>query len=141
MSKKPTIIFFVDRALGQKTVPTALQEAGASVEIHSDHFAPESPDVEWLPSASTRGWVVLTKDEKIGRDPLEIKAIARADAKVFILVSGNLTRQQMAALFVRVLETLTKFAQGNQAPFIAKVYKDGRVKLWRNRIQLLKLLK
>ncbi len=41
---------------------------------------------------------------------------------------------------VDVLEKLTKFTQGNQAPFIAKIYKDAGVKLWRNQTQLLKLL-
>jgi hypothetical protein len=39
-----------------------------------------------------------------------------------------------------VLPKLEKFTQGNQAPFIAKIYKDGRVELWRNRTWLLKLL-
>jgi hypothetical protein len=31
-------------------------------------------------------------------------------------------------------------AQGNQAPFIAKVSKDRRVEPWKNRTQLLKML-
>jgi predicted nuclease of predicted toxin-antitoxin system len=115
--------------------------AGATVETHLDHFAPETPDVEWLPAVTQQGWVVLTKDANVGREPLEIEAIARASARVFILVSGNLTRQQMAVLFVNVLEKLKKFTRGNQAPFIAKIYKDGRVELWRNRTQLFKLLK
>jgi hypothetical protein len=75
------------------------------------------------------------------RHPQEVRAIARAGARVFILVSGNLTRQQIAALFVGVIEKMKKFTRGNQAPFIAKIYKDGRVELWRNRTQLLKLLK
>lgn len=87
-----------------------------------------------------RGWVVLAKDQAIGSNTLELKAIARANAKVFSLASGNLTRQQMAALFVDVLGKITKFTQGNQAPFIAKIYKDGQVKLWKKRTQLLKML-
>jgi predicted nuclease of predicted toxin-antitoxin system len=90
---------------------------------------------------SDSGWVVLTKDKAIGRRPNEVAAIARARAKVFSLASGNLTNKQMSDLLVAVLEKLKKFAQGNQAPFIAKIYKDGKVQLWRNRTQLLKLLK
>lgn len=111
------------------------------METHLDHFPPETDDVDWLPVVSDRGWVVLTKDKAIGRRPNEVEAIARANAKVFSLVSGNLTTQQMTDLFVAVLEKLTNFTQGNQAPFIAKIYKDGKVQLWRNRTQLLKLLK
>jgi predicted nuclease of predicted toxin-antitoxin system len=133
-------IFFIDWCLG-KSVANALIEAGAQVEHHGDYFAQNTPDPEWLKVVGDRGWVVLTKDGAIGTNVLESRAIARAGSRVFILVSGNLSRQQMSALFVGVLPKLTKFNQGNQAPFIAKIYKDGRVELWRNQIQLLKLLK
>jgi PIN like domain len=43
-----------------------------------------------------RGWVVLTKDKAIAKNQLELVAIARAEVKVFIPTSGNLTRQDMA---------------------------------------------
>lgn len=119
----------------------ALLTAGAEVEHHGDHFAPNTPDTNWLPVVGDRGWVVLTKDQAIGSNGLELRAIADANVKVFSLVSGNLTRQQMADLFVNVLEKLEKFTHGNQPPFIAKIYKDGRVTIWRNRTQLLKFLK
>lgn len=140
MTPPTEIIFFVDRAISQKFVPTALRTAGAIVEIHTDHFAPEAPDVEWLPAVSQKGWVVLTKDSNIGRNPLELIAIARANAKVFILVSGNLNRQQMAEILVVALDRLQKLARGNKAPFVAKIYKGGKVKIWKSRSQLLKLL-
>jgi predicted nuclease of predicted toxin-antitoxin system len=133
-------IFFIDWCLG-KSVANALIAAGAQVEHHSDHFPPNTPDTSWLPVVGERGWVVLTKDQAIGSNALELRAIADANVKVFSLVSGKLTRQQMADLFVNVLEKLEKFTQGNQPPFIAKIYKDGRVTIWRNRTQLLKFLK
>lgn len=47
----------------------------------------------------------------------------------------------MVDLFVEALERINKFTQGNQAPFIAKIYKDGKIQLWRNQTQLQKLLK
>lgn len=122
-------------------VKNALLEAGAQDEHLDDHFSQDAKDQEWLHVVGNRGWVVLTKDEAIGTNALESRAIALAGARVFILVSGNLSRQQMAALFVGVLPKLEKFNQGNQAPFIAKIYRDGRVELWRNRTQLLKPLK
>lgn len=137
-SDRPT--FVIDRCLG-KVVKNTLLDAGAQVEHLDDHFRQNAKDQEWLPGVSDLGWVVLTKDEAIGTNALELRAIARAGAKVFILVSGNLTRQKMADLFVDVLPKLEKFIQGNQAPFIAKIYKDGKVELWRNRSKLLKLLK
>ncbi|MBE9136858.1 hypothetical protein IQ254_06510 [Nodosilinea sp. LEGE 07088] len=141
MSKQGDVVFFIDWSISQRSVPDALRLAGATVETHLDHFPPETADVDWLPAVSERGWIVLTKDEAIGRRPNEVAAIARSGARVFILASGNLTREQMANVFVATREKLEKFAQSNPAPFIAKVYKDGKILLWRNRTQLLKIVR
>jgi hypothetical protein len=136
-----TITIFIDRAISQKAVPEALRAAGAKVERHIDHFPPESPDIEWLPVVSQYGWVVLTKDSRIGRNPLEVMAIAQANARVFILASGNLKLQDMADILVDSLEKIVRLTQGNPAPFIAKIYKDRRVSVWKTRNQLRKLLR
>jgi PIN like domain len=135
------ITLFIDRSISQKAVPEALRAAGTVVERHIDHFPPESPDVEWLPVVSQYGWVVLTKDSRIGRNPLEVLAIAQADARVFILASGNLNLQDMADILVDSLEKIRRLTQGNPAPFIAKIYKDRRVSIGRTRNQLRKLLR
>jgi hypothetical protein len=119
----------------------ALEKAGAIVKKHKDYFPPEALDVDWLMEVSKLDWVVLTKDKKIGSRPLEVDAIARAGVKVFILVSGDLSSQQMADVFANSLEKLKGIAKGNKAPFIAKIYKSGKVVLWKNRTQLLKILK
>lgn len=141
MSMPSEITFFIDCSISQKTVPIALQAAGVTVKTLVDHFPMETTDVEWLREVSQRGWVVLTKDKKIESRPLEVEAIAHGGARVFILVSGNLTSQQMAKIFVDVLGKLKKVTQGHKAPFIAKVYKDGRVQVWKNRQQLLKFIR
>jgi predicted nuclease of predicted toxin-antitoxin system len=136
---KPT--FFLDRALGKKYVAAALRDAGAQIEIHADHFPPDSPDTEWLPEVSRRGWIVLTKDDAIGRNLVERIAIAQSEAKVFVLAAGNLTGREMAAIFVEALNKMEKVANGQQPPFIAKVYHQGRVRVWQNRTKPLKTLK
>ena len=66
---------------------------------------------------------------------------ASSDAKVFVLSLGNVTGEEMANIFAQALEQMEKFAQSNQAPFIAKVYKFGKVRVWKNHTKLLKLLK
>lgn len=132
--------YFIDRALG-KSVGQALQSLGVHIEFHHNHFTPDSPDTEWLPIVSQRGWIVLTKDENIGRNILELKQIALSKAKVFVLVSGNLSRQIMVNIFVNTIDKIEKITQGNQAPFIAKIYKDYKVILWKNKTKLTKLLK
>lgn len=81
--------YFIDRALG-KSVGIALQNLGVKVEFHKNHFSPNFPDTEWLPIVSQKGWIVLTKDTNIGRNIVEIQAMAYSNAKVFTLVSANL---------------------------------------------------
>ena len=140
MTQARQVVFFIDRALESKRLLQALKESGAIIERHSDHFAPDTIDTEWLPLVSQKGWVILTKDARIGRNPLEVMAIARAKASVFILWSGNLPSQEVAVLFSDIVSKLEKFALNNASPFIAKVYKDRSVVMWKNCNQLAKII-
>lgn len=140
MSKTVEPVYFLDRCLG-KSIGKALKALGKQVEFHSDHFRPESPDTEWLPIVSDRGWIVFTKDENIGRNELEVKSVAQNQIKLFVLVAGNIRRDEMVRIFQNAIEKIGKIVQGNQVPFIAKIYKDGRIVIWKNHSQLNKLLK
>jgi PIN like domain len=46
--------FFIDRCLSSKKVVAALREAGFTVEVHEDHFAPDALDIDWLPQVGER---------------------------------------------------------------------------------------
>ena len=114
MSKQPPpITFFIDHCVSEKIVPEAMRAAGATVEAHVDHFPINALDTEWLPEVSRRGWVVITKDWGLTNNLLEQRAIAAANAQVFILASGNYTGEGMAAILVKALERLQKFARGS----------------------------
>jgi predicted nuclease of predicted toxin-antitoxin system len=139
--KNQPITFFIDHCVNQKIVPDAMRSAGATVEAHIDHFAIDAPDTEWLPEVSQRGWVVITKDWGLNSNLLELRAIAAANARVFILASGNFTGEEMAAILVEALDRLQRFVQGNQSPFISRISPSGQVRIWQNRTKLTKLLK
>jgi predicted nuclease of predicted toxin-antitoxin system len=131
-------IFFIDRALG-KSVGRSLQEIGRNVEFHNDHFAPDSPDIEWLPIVSQKEWIILTKDSQIRYNLSEQLAIANNQARVFILSGQNLSTSVMFDIFRHSIEGMERFIQGNQSPFIAKIYKTARIELWRSNKELEKL--
>jgi predicted nuclease of predicted toxin-antitoxin system len=128
----PPITFFIDRCLGSKRVVTALREAGLTVEIHEDHFAPDALDVEWLPQVGEREWVVLTKDANISRRTLEKMAVARAGIRLFILASQNLASSEMIDILVQAIEPMKNLVQNHPAPFIAKIYRNHQVAMWRS---------
>jgi predicted nuclease of predicted toxin-antitoxin system len=133
----PAVTFFIDRCLGSKRIVAALRQAGLTVEIHEDHFAPDALDVEWLPQVGEWGWVVLTKDANISRRTLEKMAVARAEVRLFILAAQNLASADMIDILVQAIKPMEKFICNYPAPFIAKIYRDHRVELWRSRVELL----
>ena len=40
-----------------------------------DDFAPETPDIDWLPEIGRRDWVLITGDRGISRKPAERLAL------------------------------------------------------------------
>jgi predicted nuclease of predicted toxin-antitoxin system len=133
----PPITFFIDRCLGSKKVADALRQAGLTVEIHEDHFAPDALDVDWLTEVGAWQWVVLTKDANISRRTLEKMAVARAGIKLFILASQNIASPEMINILVQAIEPMKNLVYNHPAPFIAKIYRNHQVELWRSYEELL----
>lgn len=133
-------IFFIDRALGKNLVANALRNAGALVEVHDDYFAPDALDTDWLPEVSQRGWIVLTRDARMGLNILEQVAIASSAARVFVVSIDDATGDNMAAALTQALPKMERLTQSHQAPFIARVYEFGKVSMWKDRKKLLKTL-
>jgi len=136
-----SITFFIDRCLGKKSIPETLRTAGVTIEIHDDHFDKGALDVDWLPQVGEKGWIVLTKDDRISKNQLERIAVARAQIKMFVLASQNLRGEDMAAIFVKAIVSMQEFVRKHPAPFIAKIYRDGKISLWKDSQELLTELK
>jgi hypothetical protein len=108
-----------------RNVAQKLREAGAQAEKHDDHFAEDTPDVDWLAEVGVKEWVVLTKDKRIRHNPLEKKAVEVARLRVFTLSRGNMTGEQMAQVFVKHLATIERLARKWAPPFVAVVSDSG----------------
>lgn len=138
MTGKPKqTVFFIDRCLGKHPILEVLRETGITVEIHDDHFPQNTPDQLWIPKIGEWGWIILTKDARIARNTLERQAVARAGIRMFTLASKKLTGKETAIAFRDSLTAMLKFIEKHPAPFIAKVYKDGKVSPWKNATTLL----
>jgi predicted nuclease of predicted toxin-antitoxin system len=109
-SKPPEpLVFFIERSLGKRKVAEALRQAGATVEVHEDHFPADAKDPDWLGSVGRRRWIVLTKDQRIRYRKSESDALLNAGVAAFVLTGGNLTGDEMAAVFVKALPKIRKF--------------------------------
>lgn len=140
MIQPQPITFFIDRCLGNKRIAETLRYSGVSVEIHDEHFGKGAQDVEWLPEVGKRGWVVLTKDGKISNNLLERIAVARANVKMFIFASQSVSGADMSAILLKAVVPMQEFVREHPAPFIAKIYRDSRITMWKDQEVLLKEL-
>jgi len=136
-SDSQSTIFFIDRCLGKHPILEKLRATGIQIEAHDDHFPRGATDEQWIPQVGKKGWVVLTKDKRISYNTMERQAVARAGIRMFTLASTKLSGEDTAIAFSKALQTMLNFLRKHPAPFIAKVYKDGKVMLWKDAEQLL----
>ncbi len=129
-SRKPPeeLTFFLDRQLGRYKIAAALRDADLRVEIHDDHFAQDAPDIEWLAGAGKKGWIVVTRDERIRYRVAEMQALRRAKVRAFVLTAqGNLRAEMLAENFLKALSKLRRVVEEQDPPFVAKISRSGDV--------------
>jgi hypothetical protein len=106
-----------------------LRAAGLRIEIHDDHFRPEVEDQVWLSEVGARGWVAITKDERIRYRAIEREALVEAGARAFVLTGRDIPAADLGAMFVRALPRVWRFLRKHPAPFIARIGRSGRVEM------------
>jgi hypothetical protein len=117
--------FFADRNLGVHVFPAIVRAEGVTVHLHQDHFPQDAADVEWLPEAARRGWIIISPDIRISRDQLEVEAIMTSGAAVFCL-AATLPGSRRRATFSVACRRSPRCWSGRPRPFIAKVYQPNR---------------
>ena len=107
-----------------------LRAAALNVEVHDDHFPQDALDPEWLAAVGERNWIVVTRDERIRYRVAEKQAIRRAKVRAFVLAAqGNLRAEMLAEIFLKALPRARVIVAKHRPPFIAKIWRDGKVGL------------
>jgi hypothetical protein len=114
-------------------VPDALRRAGATVEVHADHFAPDAPDETWLAVVGERRWVVLTKDQAIRHRETELTALKAANVAAFVLTATGLTGSANGAVLAKALPRMRRVLVGTRRPFVATISASSRITLYSGR--------
>ena len=78
-------MLFIDRCAWSAALGRAMREAGIEFAAHHDHFAHDAPDASWLSAAADKGWLVVTRDQRIRYRANELAAMRRARLHVFVL--------------------------------------------------------
>jgi predicted nuclease of predicted toxin-antitoxin system len=110
-------------------VAIALRSAGATVEIHDDHFPPDAADEEWIAEVGRRRWIVLTKDNRLRYHPREKQALLRHRVRAFILTARDLRGEEMGRAFAAALPRIENFLSTHtKAACIVAVSRDGELR-------------
>ena len=120
-----SLTFFLDYQIGRHIVADALRAAGATVEVHIDHFPQDASDVEWIPEVGQRGWVLITKDQHIRRNPLERAAYQAAALRGFIVTGKDMAGPELATLLVQCLPGMVRRAAGRPGPSLFTLSRGG----------------
>ncbi|MGH9799395.1 MAG: hypothetical protein ACRD82_03445 [Blastocatellia bacterium] len=123
--------FFLDRSVCGNVVIESLRKVGAKVEPHWTRFRHDTEDVEWLAVVGEKKWVVLMGDKAIGRHALELEALLEAKVKAFILTRGGLSAAEQSKMLTDALPQMLRMVEETRFPFLAKIYMDGSVAIWK----------
>ncbi|HEX8433355.1 MAG TPA: hypothetical protein VF625_18845 [Longimicrobium sp.] len=117
--------YFADRNLGAKIFPEILREAGIVVHTHNEHFVHHAADADWIPVVAQHGWVILTSDAAIRRNPLERAAVLNSRAAILVLVGANAKVAELADNFVNTRSRIEAFLAQESVPIMAKVFRPN----------------
>lgn len=76
--------FFLDNCIPIK-VGKILRAADQDVVILRERYRPDIPDPEWMPLVAHEGWIVVTDDNYIRRNPAERKLLKSLELRVVFL--------------------------------------------------------
>jgi PIN like domain len=78
-----------------------------------------------LPEVGKKGWIVLTKDDRIRYRQHEKDALLKSNVRAFVLTNRNLSGDEMGAIFVKMLPSMQKLALRTHSGFVATLSRSG----------------
>jgi len=125
--------FFIDRSLGRRIVPEAIEAAGYVVHtlasVYGEREGQRVEDERWLRDAGAADWVVLLKDDRIRRRPAELEALVDARVRAFCLTNAQLRGDEQAVRFTSNINRIVQRAR-QPGPYVYGVYEFGLRPLW-----------
>lgn len=120
--KRPSPTFYTDECLGRR-VADALRQAGHDVQCGVDQF-PGVDDKVWLPQIGERQWVLLTKDMKIRRRPLEVEAIVNSGVRAFVITATDMPHSELIGVVLKAMRRIERICH-RPGPFVFNITRMG----------------
>ena len=116
--------FFFDNNLSEH-LARGLLEFGEDVMHLRDHFNEDEADVVWQEYIGKNGIILITKDERIRRNPLELNSINKHKVGVFFLGGKKQGRCKIIQQVVRNWPRIKELAIKTRPPFAYRVPPTG----------------
>ncbi len=100
-----------------------------TVVAHTELFAAGTEDVIWLQGLEGSDYILLTKDGRIRRRPVERMALKSAAVHAFFLGNRQIRGDEMADAFARAIPRIERLVAASTTPVWGSVHVDGRVTL------------
>ena len=123
MRPDPEPIFYVDEDLDSDDFVNPLIEAGFAIKRHRDHFAPGTPDEQWLPAVAQKGWYAFSHNSEIYYTKTQTNIVLEQGLGLFIVrgKSKERSHQIMGENTANTKVRIYRFIKKNYRPFIASV--------------------
>jgi len=117
---------FLDRSFGAHRLATVLRTVGFDVHVHKHYFKDDEEDAVWIPNVKARGWVVLSSDKRIARDPLNIRAVLDSKAQVVMSSDNNTLPEFWGAAFIAGRIRVNELLDRNPGPVYIQMSQHSR---------------
>jgi len=118
--------FFIDTNLSHQLVD-GLIGFGENVMHLTDQFAAETEDEKWLNYVGNQELILVTRDERIRYNPLELKALREYKIGVFFLGGKNRSRCEIIQQVVRNWPRMKELAGKTNRPFAFRIPPAGMI--------------
>ncbi|MBU2518070.1 MAG: DUF5615 family PIN-like protein [Proteobacteria bacterium] len=116
--------FFFDNNMSPK-MAEGMKAFGEDIVYLKELFSDGTEDVVWLEYIGDNGIYLITRDDRILRNPAEKKAFVEHNVGGFFVGGQQLTRCDLIRNIVRNWHHIKSFAQKNHKPFAAKIPRSG----------------
>ena len=117
--------FFIDINLS-RGLARGMKAFGEDVIHLTEIFPEDASDTEWLAHIGSRGWCLVTRDDRIRYRPAEWAALREQGVGAFFMGGKNLSACQLVQQLVRNWPRMKKLADKTNVPFAFRVPPSGK---------------
>lgn len=111
-------VFYLDESIYSRVLADRIGRSGATVQRPGQALPFGTHDEVWLAQCGSLGWIVLMRDQRVRRRPLELAALAQARVGAFLLTAGQATATETADTIERLLPKFARLFVNQPRPFL-----------------------